>query len=174
MINDITLTSKADEPEIRVGIHWHSGASDELTVLRPRAARSQRAAAIHDLIREHGPTHTNEQLAERLNDDGYRTASDRPFTEDIVRWQRWHLRVPAPSPLNDHELGVHELAQRLDVGDHVIYVWIKQGKLTARRAGHRKLAIPFNDEIEAACRRRLANSPRTRHLNQQLVAGGAE
>ena len=174
MINDITLTSKADEPEIRVGIHWHSGASDELTVLRPRAARSQRAAAIHDLIREHGPTHTNEQLAERLNDDGYRTASDRPFTEDIVRWQRWHLRVPAPSPLNDYELGVHDIAERLGVGDHVIYVWIKQGKLTARRAGHRKLAIPFNDEIEAACRQRLADSPRTRYLNPTTVDGGAE
>jgi DNA invertase Pin-like site-specific DNA recombinase len=174
MINDITLTSQPDHHEISVGIHWHSGASDELTVLRPRAARAQRTATIHDLIRELGPTHTNQQLAKRLNHDGYLTASDRPFTEEIVRWQRWHLRVPAPSPLNDHELGVHELAQRLDVGDHVIYVWISQGKLTARRAGHRKLAIPFNDEIDADCRLRLAQSPRTRYLNQQPVAGGAK
>ncbi len=83
------------------------------------------------------------------------------------------LRVPTPSPLNDDELGVHELAQRLGVGDHVIYVWIRQGKLTARRVGHRKLAIPFNDEIEAGCRQRLANSPRTRYLDQQPVTGGA-
>ena len=174
MINDITLTSNRDEPEIRVGIHWQSGASDELTVLRPRAARTQQAAAIQDLIREHGPTHTNQQLAERLNTDGHLTASGRPFTEEGVRWMRWKHRVASPSPFGDEEIGVHDLAQRLDVADHVIYVWIKQGKLTARRAGHRKLAITFNDKIEAACRERLAQSPRTRYPNQQLVAGGAE
>jgi DNA invertase Pin-like site-specific DNA recombinase len=173
LINDVTLTSRPDQPEIHVGIHWRSGASDELTVLRPAAARTQRAAAIHDLIRQLGPSHTNAQLADRLNHDGHVTASDRPFDEDNVRWLRWHLRVPTPSPLHDDELSVHDLAQRLDVGDHIIYVWIRQGKLNARRVGHRKLAIPFNDEIESTCRQRLADSRRTRLLNQQPVAGGA-
>jgi hypothetical protein len=173
LISDVTLTSQPDQPEIQIGIRWQSGASEQLTVLRPAAARSARAAAIHDLIRQRGPNHSNEQLAERLNRDGHLTASGRPFTEDSVRWLRWDLRVPAPSPLHHDELGVHELAQRLDVADHVIYVWIRQGKLQARRAGHRKLAIPFNDEIEAACRQRLTDSPRTRYLNQQPVAGGA-
>jgi excisionase family DNA binding protein len=86
---------------------------------------------------------------------------------------RWKHRIPSPSPLHDGEIGVHELAQRLDVGDHVIYVWIRQGKLRARRAGRRKLAITFNAEIEAVCRKRLAASPRTRYLSQQPVAGGA-
>jgi excisionase family DNA binding protein len=68
---------------------------------------------------------------------------------------------------------VHELAERLNVGDHVIYKWIAAGKLQARRAGRRRLAIYFNAEIEAACRQRLADSRRTRYRNQQLVDGGA-
>lgn len=173
LIADVTLTSQPEEPEIQIGIRWQSGASEQLTVLRPAAARSARAAAIHEQIRQLGPSHTNQQLADRLNRDSRLTASGRPFTEDSVRWLRWQLRVPAPSPLHENELGVHELAERLDIGDHVIYVWIRQGKLPARRAGRRKLAIPFNDEIEAACRQRLADSPRTRYLNQQPVAGGA-
>ncbi len=174
LINDVTLSSQREAPEIQVGIHWRSGASDQLTVLRPAAARTARATAVGDLLRELGPTHTNAQLAEHLNDHGHLTASGRPFTEDSVRWLRWEHRIPSPSPLRDDELGVHELAQRLGVGDHVIYVWIRQGKLHARRAGRRRLAIPFNAEIEAACRQRLANSPRTRYRNQQLVARGAE
>jgi DNA invertase Pin-like site-specific DNA recombinase len=173
LINDITLTSQPDQPEIHVGIHWRSGHSEQLTVLRPAAARTARAQAVFEIIRELGRTHTNQQLAEHLNHAGWQTASGRPFTEEAVRWMRWKHRIPSPSPLHANELGVHELAQRLDVGDHVIYVWIRQGKLAARRSGRRKLAIPFNDEIEAACRQRLADSPRTRHLNQQLVAGGA-
>jgi excisionase family DNA binding protein len=129
---------------------------------------------VLEILRELGPTHTNAQRAEHLNQAGQLTASSRTFDEDGVRWLRWKHRIPAPSPLRDDELGVHELAQRLNVGDHVIYVWIRQGKLHARRAGRRRLAIPFNTDIEAACRQRLADSPRTRYRNQQPVAGGAE
>jgi excisionase family DNA binding protein len=174
LIADVTLTSQPDQPEIHVGIHWRSGASDELTVLRPAAARTARAAIVLEILRNLGPTHTNAQLAEHLNQAGHLTASGRRFDEDGVRWLRWQHRIPASSPLHDNEVGVHELAERLNVGDHVIYVWIRQGKLHARRAGRRRLAIPFNAEIEAACRQRLADSPRTRSRNQQLVARGAE
>ena len=117
---------------------------------------------------------TQKHRTDHLNHAGQRTASGRPFDEDTVRWLRWHHRIPSPSPFTDNELGVHELAQRLNVGDHVIYVWIRQGKLQARRVGQRRLAIRFNADIEAACRQRLADSPRTRYLNQQPVDGGAE
>jgi DNA invertase Pin-like site-specific DNA recombinase len=174
LINDVTLTFAPDRPEIRVGIHWRSGASDELTVLRPVAARSARAQVVLEIMRELGPTHTNAQLAEHLNHHGQLTASGRRFDEDGVRWLRWKHRIPSPSPLHDDELGVHELAQRLGVGHHVIYKWIQHGKLQARHAGRRRLAIRFNAEIEAACRQRLADSPRTRYRNQQPVDGGAE
>jgi hypothetical protein len=174
LIADVTLTSHPDQPELHVGIHWRSGASSELTVLRPAAARNARAQLVLEILRELGPTHTNAQLAAQLNQSGHLTAGGRPFDEDGVRWLRWQHRIPPPSPLHDDEIGVHDLAERLGVGDHVIYVWVKQGKLHARRAGRRRLAIPFNDEIEATCRRRLADSPRTRYRSQQLVAGGAE
>src|SRR3954468_14191978 len=171
LIHDITLTSRPDAPEVQIGIHWRSGASDQLTVLRPQAARTARATEVADLIRQLGPTHTNQHLAERLNQTGQLTASGRPFDEDNVRWLRWHHRIPSPSPYRDDELGVHDVAQRLNVGDHVIYVWIRQGKLDARRIGHRRLAIPFNPQIEAACQQRLADSARTRYLNPPTVDG---
>jgi excisionase family DNA binding protein len=174
LIGDVTLTSQPDQPEVRVGIHWRSGATEELTVLRPAAARTARAAAAGDLLRQLGPTHTNAQLAEHLNRAGHLTAGGRPFDEDSVRWLRWKHRIPSPSPLRGDEIGVHELAEQLDIGDHVIYKWIKKGKLKARRAGRRRLAIPFNEEIEAACRQRLASSPRTRYRSKTHVAGGAE
>jgi hypothetical protein len=65
MINDITLTSQPDQLEIHIGIHWRSGSTDEISVLRPAAARSQRAAEVNELIRQLGPTHTNPQMTVR-------------------------------------------------------------------------------------------------------------
>jgi excisionase family DNA binding protein len=173
MISDVTLTSQPNDPEIRVGIHWCSGASDQLTVLRPDAARQARAALTLDILRELGPTHTNAALAEHLNQLGHLTASGRPFDEVGVRWLRWRHRIPAPSPLAEDEISVRELADRLAVGENVIYNWIRDGKLAAHRAGRRRLAIAFNPDIEAACYQRLANSPRTRRT-QTTAAGGAK
>jgi excisionase family DNA binding protein len=174
LISDVTLTFAPEQPDFRVGIHWRSGASDELTMLRPGAARDARTAAVREILRQLGPTHTNTQLADHLNHTGHRTGTGQPFDEAKVRWMRWQQRIPAPSPLAADELGVHELAQRLNVGDHVVYVWIRQGELQARRAGRRRLAIPFNDDIMAACRQRLADSPRTHYLNPTTVDRGAE
>lgn len=122
MIADVTLTFAPNQPDISVGIHWRSGHGDELTVLRPATARHARTAAVLELLRELGPTHTNPQLADRLNQAGLVNGTGHPFDEGNVRWLRWQHRIPAPSPLADNELGVHELAQRLNVGDHVVYV----------------------------------------------------
>jgi hypothetical protein len=99
-------------------------------VLRPGAARHARTAAVRDILHQLGPTHTNPQLADHLNQAGHLTGTGQPFDEAKVRWLRWQQRIPAPSPLADDELGVHELAQHLNVGDHVIYVWIRQANST--------------------------------------------
>jgi hypothetical protein len=100
LINDVTLTSQPDGPEIEVGIHWRSGASDQLTVLRPQAARTARAAAVAELLREPGPTHTNAQLAEHLNQTGQPDRRRPP----VRRGQRplAALAAPRPQPVPVH------------------------------------------------------------------------
>ncbi len=172
LIADVTLTFAPDTPQIKVGIRWQSGAAEQLTVLRPDAVRRQRAQAVREIMRQLGPTHTAQQLADHLNQAGYLTGSGRPFTEDSVRWMRWRNQLPKPNP-TDGEIGVEELARRLKVGDSVIYRWIKTGKLQARRIGQRKFAITFSDEIEAACRKRIADSIRIKPRTQETVAGSA-
>lgn len=91
----MTLTFDPERLEIRVGIHWRSGASDELKCsgLSPPAPRAPRpnpaplAVPHRHAARQH------------LNQTGHLTASDRPFNEDGVRWLRWKHRIASPSPL---------------------------------------------------------------------------
>jgi len=171
LISDVTLSSQPASSKVQIGIHWRSGASDELTVLRPAAARSARHATALALIRRLAPTVSDAELAHQLNTAGHTTGAGRPFDPNAVRWLRWRNGIASPPPLTDSELGVRELAQRLGTSERVVYTWISHGRLQARRARRGRLAIPFNPEVERACRQRLANSPRNRREN--TAAGGA-
>ena len=74
-----------------------------------------------------------------------------------------------PAPYAASEISVAEAARRLGCSAGVIYYWIGSGQLGARRGPGNRLCITWNDQIEAACRRRIAESG---HLNP--VARGAK
>ena len=69
LIADITLTSQPEGRELRVGIRWRSGASEQHTVQRPpKPADAQRTPSpAVELTRRLAPEHTNAQIAEQLN-----------------------------------------------------------------------------------------------------------
>lgn len=46
----------------------------------------------------------------------------------------------------------------LGVNINTVYDWIRTGKLAARRGVNRRLCVPFDSDVEAACRDRVATS----------------
>jgi excisionase family DNA binding protein len=162
LIADITITSKPDSRELRVGIRWRSGASEQHTVQRPktRAEVTRTAPEAVELTRRlASEQHTNAQIAEQLNRAGITTSSGGPFATDHVQWIRWRHKIPYPASwAHDGELTAGQIAQRLGVSDGTIYDWIRAGKLTARRGPGNRLYVPFDTTIEQECRHRVANS----------------
>jgi hypothetical protein len=75
LIADITLLPAIDDDSVRIGVRWHTGATDELTALRHPG---RTPAGALELVRRYGATHTNEQLAERLNAAGLLTGKGNP------------------------------------------------------------------------------------------------
>ena len=100
LINDITLTSQPDQPEIQIGIHWRSGASEQLTVLRPAAARTH---PRRRRPRDHPPARADPHQPAARRAPQPRPATSPPAADrsprQSVRWMRWNHRVPSPSPL---------------------------------------------------------------------------
>jgi len=86
------------------------------------------------------------------------TGNGRPFDVKAVQWIRHAYNIPAPAPCNDGEVSVAEAASRLGCSAGVIYYWIENGQLGARRGPGNRLCIPWNDRTEAACRERIAAS----------------
>ena len=71
--------------------------------------------------------------------------------------------LPAPVfPAADGEVSVTEAAWRLGCSTGVIYYWIETGQLAARRGPGNRLHIPWNDQVQADCQRRVGQSG---HLN---------
>jgi hypothetical protein len=177
MIADVTLTSKPDSRELRVGIRWRSGATERHTVQRPpKPADAKRTPPeVIELIKRLAPGHTNAQIAEQLNAAGMRTSTTVPFDEKAIRWLRWRYRIlTGPEQLlRDGEVTVAQLAQRLGIATSVIYAWISTGKLAARRGPANRLYIPFPPEIEQHCRQLVANSCHLPAETKLRAAGGA-
>jgi excisionase family DNA binding protein len=175
LIADITVLPEADRARVRVGIRWHTGATDEIAADRPLlpgpATRTPTPAV--ELIRAHGPTTSNDDLVTMLNAAGHRTGKGRPFDVDAVQWVRHVHKIPTPGPLAPGEVAVADAAQRLGVSTDAVYYWIKAGHLPARRGPGNRLAITWNAETEATCRARIASSGHLTPKSQPIPAGEA-
>ena len=176
LIADITLLPEPDSGKARIGIRWHTGASDELTVARavhPGTAKRSPSPAV-EMVTRLGPTTPTGELADILNAAGLTTGAGRPFDVKAVQWIRHAYRVPAPASYADGEISVAQAVQRLGCSTGVVYYWIDTGQLDARRGSGNRLCIPWNGQVQHACNRRITESghlnpaarrvkPRTRH-----------
>ena len=172
LVADVTLLPEPDRTKLRIGIRWHSGATDELTVARPGRVYQQRATdpAAVDLARQLGPTMSNAELAAALNDAGHTTGTGKSFDRVAAGNLRYAHRIPTPGLLEPGELTVSALAARLEITTNTIHYWITRGWLAARRCHDGRWAIPFGDDVEAACRDRIAKSRQLPRQNPDAPA----
>jgi excisionase family DNA binding protein len=160
LICDVTMLPEQRPDQVRIGIRWHTGATDEVTAARavhPGTAKRSPAAAI-EMVRRLGPATSNDELAAQLNAAGLHTGRGHPFDVAAVQWIRHAHKIPAPDPYAAGEISVAEAARRLSCSTGVLYHWIHTGQLAARRGSGTRFCIPWNDETEAGCRARIQQS----------------
>src|SRR5207247_4178814 len=84
LIADVTMLPEPDRSKVRIGIRWHTGATDELIAdrpLPPGPAKRSPSPAV-EMVRRRGPTTDTRDPAERPNaarlPTGPRHPRDRP------------------------------------------------------------------------------------------------
>jgi len=160
LIADVTVMSEPKGRQVRIGIRWRSGASEEVVALRPvpaPIARRTPQGAV-DLVAQFHSRCSDEEVVAALNSAGFRTGTGRSFDVGMVRWIRYAYGIPTPSLLDTGELTVAQVAARLGISTSVVYYWIERGQLAARRGRGVRWRIPFSAEVEQACCERVANS----------------
>ncbi|MET7855033.1 recombinase family protein [Streptomyces avermitilis] len=161
LIADVTLLPEPNRKRARIGVRWHTGATDEISVMR-NDLRTPTAAI--DLITRLGPTHTDDELVAQLNAAGLTTEKKRPFDVKAVRWARHAYRVRAPRtvPHRDGEIGIDTMARILGVSYSAAYYWVTHHRLDARQDRSGRWCVTWNETVEADCLARIASSG---HLN---------
>jgi hypothetical protein len=169
LIADITVLPEPDPTLARIGVRWHTGATDQLTVGRPGPGRTPPQAL--ELVRRLGATTTDQELAAQLNAAGLRTGKGKPFTPSRVHLIResYQIRAPRTVPLREGEITVPDAAHRLGVSASAIYYWLDHGQLPARQAPSGRWCIPWNPDTEVAYRARVAASFRLKPRPQRVV-----
>ena len=99
LLKDVTLTKLATT--IRIAVRWQTNACSTLEVERPQRACDVRrtASEVIERVRQFARDHTDLQIAERLNQEGYRSGQGGTFSASKVDWLRSAYGIKSGCPL---------------------------------------------------------------------------
>jgi hypothetical protein len=139
LMKDVMLTKL--EQVGRVDVRWQTHACSTLDVPRPKPAYVVRRTApeVIACIRQWAPDHTASEIAERLNQEGYRSGQGSAFTASKVDWLRYAYGIksgcplgPAACPSGQRGDGCYRARTAADLLNVTVYTiadWCKAGKL---------------------------------------------
>src|SRR5882672_3309799 len=134
LIKDVTI-EKPQPKQLLVHIRWQGGACTHHSVPLPPsiADRMRYPAPLVDRVRNLAQSLLDAQIVNRLNQEGLVSALGKPFTLSMIRWIRHRYKIPAAKLMSSEESTVQQVAERFRVSIYVVYSWIEQGLLPARR-----------------------------------------
>jgi DNA invertase Pin-like site-specific DNA recombinase len=173
VIADVTILSEQDSDGIRIGVRWHTGATEEITTTRRGPDRTPAGAV--EIARRLGGVLSDDQLAKTLNAQGFRTGKGHQFDIKAVRWLRhaFKIRAPRTQCLRDGEITIKQAAARLGIKGDPIYHWIWLGQVPARRDRTGRWCIPWTADVEAVYRTKVTESVHLKPSTPLIPAGGA-
>ncbi|MFQ5617045.1 MAG: hypothetical protein ACE5GO_11385 [Anaerolineales bacterium] len=139
LIKDVMVT-KLDKT-VRVDVRWQTQACSTLEVPRPKPAYVVRRTApeVIERIGQLAQDHTDIQVAERLNQEGYRSGQGGAYTASKVNWLRYTYGIKSGCPLGpaacptgqrgDGRYSAQAAAALLNVTVYTIADWCRSGKL---------------------------------------------
>ena len=173
LIKDITVDKSANRKQITAHIRWQGGACSDLSVPLPAniADRLRYPAAVVDRVRDLAPGSLDAEIAEKFNREGHVSATGKPYTAKMIQWIRKCHGIASAVLREPEELTVQQVAKQFGASDSVIYYWIEQKLIPARRL---KPGMPYWITIDKANEQKLharvRNSTRIQNRKSSLNA----
>jgi DNA invertase Pin-like site-specific DNA recombinase len=106
LVKRVHLDGVTETGKIRIEVEWHTGAHTSTTIARAvvGAWAPCTPAAVEQRIRDLLPTHTQTQIAQCLNVEGFRSAKGKAFDYRTVRYiiqsRAWQVQQKAQSTVS--------------------------------------------------------------------------
>jgi len=142
VVHEVTVTVAPDGRAAAVAIRWSGGATTAHTVTRPpRGWHCTTAAATVARLRELAQQLPDHRIADRLNAEGVRTQTGKPWTHQRVASIRHQHAIPTACPVDtearavrgDGLMPVALAAERLGISRSLVHVWVGLGALVGEQ-----------------------------------------
>lgn len=136
LISDITVTKDRNKKILFLNIRWQAGPTEQVQVALPLSAteKTRYPQAMVDRVRmltmQYGD---DKKTVALLNQQGLVGATGKPFTRDMIQWIRFKHKITMPLLKSENEYTVKEVCAIFNVSSHMIYYWIDNKYVTARK-----------------------------------------
>jgi DNA invertase Pin-like site-specific DNA recombinase len=164
VIDQVAVNVEGDTEWVEVRVNWAGGNQTYSRVRRP-VGGSKQLSRWPQLVERLQALKANglsaPQIAERLNQEGFRPAQAKEITPQNVRvWLCRHgltnKRMPLPTQLSEIEWTIPGLIARYGLSTSKIHGWIKRGQVVARQIsgpGSRWIITAEREHIETLIRK---------------------
>lgn len=135
LIKDITVEKLVGLKKVILHIRWQGGAMEDLSIDIPLNIydRQRYSREMVEIVREIAQEKTDKEIIDHLNQEGRKSASGKSFTLSMIKWIRYHYKIPSPQLTRPEELTVKQTAEKFGVSAHVVYYWIERSMLITRK-----------------------------------------
>ena len=134
LIQDITV-EKPERGRVILHVRWQGGQCEDFDVRlpRPAAERWRHGDALVQRVRELAQDYSDGEIAATLNAEGLKSNKGNEFTRSSVSWIRHKHGIPPVDKKDPEERTVKDISQKFGVSPGVVYYWIANKIITARR-----------------------------------------
>ena len=169
LISDITVSKSNQKKTLSLNMRWQAGPLEQIHVeMPPNAADKKRyPKAIVDKVRsltlQYGD---NKKTVAILNEQGVLSATGKSFTRDMIQWIRFKHKMKMPILKSDDEYTVAQVLTIFNVSRHMVYYWINNKYVSARKTPANTFLIKITPEDKTQLLERIENSCKVKYMIQ--------
>ena len=167
LINDITVTKTSQTKTLLLNVRWLAGPIEQIKVnLPPNAADKTRypqalVERIRDLTLKHGD---DKKTMDILNKQGIKSATGKQFTRDMIQWIRFKHKINMPVLKSNDEYTVENVRSMFNVSSHMVYYWINNKYITARKTPTNILLVKIAPEDKTQLMEKINKSYKAKYM----------
>jgi hypothetical protein len=167
LISDITVNKVSQTKTLFLNVRWLAGHTEQIQVnLPPNAADKTRyPSAFVEKVRALTFKYSDDKKTmDILNEQGIISATGKPFTRDMIKWIRFKQKIKMPILRYDDEFTIEEVRAMFNISRDMVYYWIKNNYVIARKTPANSFLVKINPEDKAQLLERIKNSYKVKSM----------